>query len=148
MTVVLDATNQPTLNGDVVTLEQLQTEVRKFAAVNPKHRVVAIKTDPQTKYDAYFQLQNAIVAAYKPLKCPPRISEVTAHDAPPIPPSRPQRAGAEHGIAARPDIHRAFLLYDCYPHARRREEGGLSGACRYRGGEADAQVIGYTYLYR
>ena len=76
MTVVLDATNQLTLNGDVVTLEQLQAEVRKFAAVNPKHRVVAIKTDPQTKYDAYFQLQNAIVAAYKPLKCPPRISEV------------------------------------------------------------------------
>ena len=76
MTVVLDADNRLTLNGDTVSLQQLQREVREFAAVNPKHRVVAIKTDPQTKYDAYFQLQNAIVADYKPLNCPPRVSEV------------------------------------------------------------------------
>ena len=58
------------------SLQQLQQEVRQFAAVNPHHRVVAIKTDPQAKYDAYFQLQNAIVAAYRPLKCQPRVSEV------------------------------------------------------------------------
>ena len=55
MTVVLDADNRLTLNGDTVSLQQLQREVREFAAVNPKHRVVA---------------------AYKPLNCPPRVSEV------------------------------------------------------------------------
>ena len=75
MTVTLAADNSLTLNGEAVTLEQLQKEVRQFAAVNPKHRVVAVETSPQTTYDAYFQLQNAIVAAYRPLKCPPRISE-------------------------------------------------------------------------
>ena len=76
MTVKLDADNQLTLNGQAITLEQLQQEVRQFAAVNPHHRVVAIKTDPKARYEAYFMLQNAIVAAYKPLKCPPRVSDV------------------------------------------------------------------------
>ena len=76
MTVKLDADNQLTLNGQTITLEQLQQEVRQFAAVNPHHRVVAIKTDPKARYEAYFMLQNAIVVAYKPLKCPPRVSDV------------------------------------------------------------------------
>jgi biopolymer transport protein ExbD len=76
MTVALDANGQLTLNDDTVSLVQLQQEVTKFAAVNPKHRVIAVKTDPETKYDDYFQLQNALVAAYRPLKCPPRVSEV------------------------------------------------------------------------
>ena len=76
MTIVLDADGRMTVDGNEFSLQQLQQEVRQFAAVNPRHRVVAIKTDPQAKYDAYFQLQNAIVAAYRPLKCQPRVSEV------------------------------------------------------------------------
>ena len=76
MTIVLDADGRMTVDGNEFSLLQLQQEVRQFAAVNPRHRVVAIKTDPQAKYDAYFQLQNAIVAAYRPLKCQPRVSEV------------------------------------------------------------------------
>jgi biopolymer transport protein ExbD len=76
MTIVLDADGRMTVDGSELSLQQLQQEVRQFAAVNPRHRVVAIKTDPQAKYDAYFQLQNAIVAAYRPLKCQPRVSEV------------------------------------------------------------------------
>ena len=76
MTIVLDADGRMTVYGNEFSLQQLQQEVRQFAAVNPHHRVVAIKTDPQAKYDAYFQLQNAIVAAYRPLKCQPRVSEV------------------------------------------------------------------------
>lgn len=76
MTIVLDADGRMTVDGNELSLQQLQQEVRQFAAVNPRHRVVAIKTDPQAKYDAYFQLQNAIVAAYQPLKCQPRVSEV------------------------------------------------------------------------
>ena len=80
MTVELSAEGELTLDGKTITLQQLQQEVRQFAAVNPKHRVVALKTDPQAKYDDYFQLQNAIVAAYKPLKCPPRISDVVVEE--------------------------------------------------------------------
>jgi biopolymer transport protein ExbD len=76
MTIVLDADGRMTVDGNEFSLLQLQQEVRQFAAVNPRHRVVAIKTDPQAKYDAYFQLQNAIVVAYRPLKCQPRVSEV------------------------------------------------------------------------
>ena len=76
MTIVLDADGRMTVDGSDLSLQQLQQEVRQFAAVNPRHRVVAIKTDPQAKYDAYFQLQNAILAAYRPLKCQPRVSEV------------------------------------------------------------------------
>ena len=76
MTIELDADGRMTVDGSEFSLQQLQQEVRQFAAVNPRHRVVAIKTDPQAKYDAYFQLQNAIVAAYRPLKCQPRVSEV------------------------------------------------------------------------
>lgn len=76
MTIVLDADGRMTVDGNEFSLLQLQQEVRQFAAVNPHYRVVAIKTDPQAKYDAYFQLQNAIVAAYRPLKCQPRVSEV------------------------------------------------------------------------
>ena len=76
MTIVLDADGRMTVYGNEFSLQQLQQEVRQFAAVNPHHRVVAIKTDPQAKYDAYFQLQNAIVAAYRPLKCQPRVSEI------------------------------------------------------------------------
>jgi len=80
LTIELSANGRLTLNGAAITLPQLQQEVRQFAAVNPKHRVVALKTDPQAKYDDYFQLQNAIVAAYKPLKCPPRISDVVVEE--------------------------------------------------------------------
>ena len=76
ITVTLDAGGRLVLGGETVTPQQLQRQVREFAAVNPKHRVVAVKVAPTATYDAYFQLQNAIVAAYKPLKCPPRVSEV------------------------------------------------------------------------
>ncbi len=75
LTIVIDANNQMTLNGDSIGISRIEQEVRKFAAVNPKHRVIAIETAPETTYDTYFQLQNAIVAAYKPLKCTPRVSE-------------------------------------------------------------------------
>ena len=80
MTIRIDAEGSLTLDGKSVTLEQVQAEVQQFAAVNPKHRVVAVKTAPQTRYEAYFLLQNAIVAAYRPLKCAPRISEIVEDD--------------------------------------------------------------------
>ena len=81
MTVVLAADGQLTVNGDTVGLTQLQQEVTRFAAVNPRHRVIAIKAAPEARYDDYFQLQNVLVAAYRPLKCPPRVSEVIGETA-------------------------------------------------------------------
>ena len=76
MTITLDEKGQMAIDGKTVTLRQLQQEVQRFAAVNPHHRVVALKTSPQACYNDYFQLQNAIVAAYRPLKCSPRVSDV------------------------------------------------------------------------
>ena len=76
MTLRIEANGGVTLDGNTIGLEQIEKEVRQFAAVNPHHRVVAIKTDPEARYETYFQVQNAIVAAYRPLKCPPRVSDV------------------------------------------------------------------------
>ena len=76
MTLRIEANGGVTLDGNAIGLEQIEKEVRQFAAVNPHHRVVAIKTDPEARYETYFQVQNAIVAAYRPLKCPPRVSDV------------------------------------------------------------------------
>ena len=76
MTITLNADNQLLLDGNPVGAQQLQKQIREFAAVNPQHRVVALKVAPTATYDAYFQLQNTIMAAYKPLKYPPRISEL------------------------------------------------------------------------
>jgi len=75
MTVSLGADGQVTLDGETVSLGVLQQRVTQFAAVNPRHRVVAIQVDPEAKYDDYFHLQNTLVAAYRPLKCAPRVSE-------------------------------------------------------------------------
>ena len=52
--VELDAKDQLTCNGKVVTLKQLG--------------VVAVKADRQTSYEAYFQMQNVIVGAYAALR--------------------------------------------------------------------------------
>lgn len=76
MTVVMNADGTLTANDQPVSLEQLEEQVREFAAVNPRRRVVAIKTHPQATYNDYFQLQNTLVTAYRPLKCPPRVSEI------------------------------------------------------------------------
>ena len=48
----------------------------RFAAVSPHRRVAALRTSPEARYDDYFQVQNAIVGAYRPLKCQPRVSDV------------------------------------------------------------------------
>jgi biopolymer transport protein ExbD len=76
ITVELSAAGELTLEGEAVTTAELQQRVEQFAAVSPHRRVVALKVSPQATYDAYFQLQNTLVAAYRPLKCQPRVSEL------------------------------------------------------------------------
>ena len=51
-----------------------------FVANDPKEHVISIQTDRQTTYEAYYRMQNAIVAAYNRLRAkggdyPMRISE-------------------------------------------------------------------------
>ncbi len=66
--VELDAKDQLTCNGKVVTLKQLGEEVQSLASVNREGHVVAVKADRQTSYEAYFQMQNVIVGAYAVLR--------------------------------------------------------------------------------
>jgi biopolymer transport protein ExbD len=66
--VELDASDQLTCNGKVVTPQELADEVRRMASVNREGHVVAVKADRQTSYEAYFQMQNAIVGAYASLR--------------------------------------------------------------------------------
>ena len=60
-----------------VTLAELQQQVESFVASRQTDRyVVAVETDRKTSYNAYFEMQNAIVAAYKKLnRYPIRIRE-------------------------------------------------------------------------
>ncbi len=62
-TFVANKDNDPTLP------EQSVREVNFFGqcAVSDRH-ILSIQVDRQTSYDAYFQLQNAIVAAYRQLR--------------------------------------------------------------------------------
>jgi len=52
-----------------VTLVQLQQEVESFVASRRTDRyIIAVETDRATSYDAYFEVQNAVVAAYRSLR--------------------------------------------------------------------------------
>ncbi len=52
-----------------VTLAQLQQQVESFVASRQSDRhIIEVQTDRQTSYDAYFEMQNAVVAAYRSLR--------------------------------------------------------------------------------
>ena len=52
-----------------VTLYELQQQVESFVASRQTDRhIVAVQTDRTTSYDAYFEMQNAVVAAYHSLR--------------------------------------------------------------------------------
>ena len=75
MTVALSADNKLIVEGDTVNAYQLQQRIIDFAAVAPKQRVISLDVNPSATYDAYFHLQETVVAAYRRLKVMPRISE-------------------------------------------------------------------------
>ena len=52
-----------------VTLMQLQQQVESFVASRQIDRyIIAVQTARTTTYDAYFEMQNAVVAAYRELR--------------------------------------------------------------------------------
>ena len=80
MTVTLDAHDQLSCNGTLLSAPQLTQEVMDFVNADPQEHVISIQTDRQTTYEAYYRMQDAIVAAYQRLRasgkdCPMRISE-------------------------------------------------------------------------
>ena len=68
MNVTLDANDQLACDGTLLTLDQLTEQVMAFVAENPEEHVISIQTDRQTSYEAYYHMQNAIVAAYNRLR--------------------------------------------------------------------------------
>ena len=52
-----------------VTLAQLQQQVESFVVSRQTDMyILAVQTDRKTSYDAYFEMQNAVVAAYRSLR--------------------------------------------------------------------------------
>ncbi len=65
-----------------VTLAQLQQQVESFLASRlTENYVIAVQTGRKTSYDAYFEMQNAVVAAYRKVgRQPIRIREGVVSD--------------------------------------------------------------------
>ena len=68
MTVALDAQNQLSLDGTLVSLEQLPELLMQRIEGDRLEHVIAIETSRETTYEAYFHVQNAVVGAYARLR--------------------------------------------------------------------------------
>ena len=72
----IDAADRLFCDNEPVTLAQLQQQVESFMRSRMDNNyVVAVETDPHATYNAYFEMQNAVVAVYRKLGCPMKISE-------------------------------------------------------------------------
>ena len=66
--VTLDASDQLAVDGTLLTTQQLKEQIMEFIAADRTDHVISIRTDRVTTYEAYFRMQNAIVAAYNQLR--------------------------------------------------------------------------------
>ena len=66
--VTLDASDQLAVDGTLITPQQLRDQIAEFVAADRTDHVINIRTDRATTYEAYFRMQNAIVAAYSQLR--------------------------------------------------------------------------------
>ena len=75
--VRIDADDVLYCDDKPVTLQELQQQAESFLASRMTNQyVIAVETDSKTSYNAYFEMQNAIVAAYRKLHIHPmRIRE-------------------------------------------------------------------------
>ena len=67
--VKIDASDVLYCDDKVVTHEELQQQVEQFVASRQAgQHVIAVETDSKTSYNAYFEMQNTIVRAYRELR--------------------------------------------------------------------------------
>ena len=66
--ITLDASDQLSIDGTLLTPKQLKEQIVEFVASDRTDHVISIRTDRATTYEAYFRMQNAIVAAYNQLR--------------------------------------------------------------------------------
>ena len=64
----LDSLDRLTCNDEPVTTQELTQRVSRFAAEGRLTHIISIQTSRQSTYDAYYQMQNAIVTAYNQLR--------------------------------------------------------------------------------
>lgn len=60
----IDERNRVLLNGNVVSVDGLRSQIQAFLKPRTKSHVIYIDSDPNADYDVYFKLENEIVAAY------------------------------------------------------------------------------------
>ena len=68
MTVRLDAQDQLSLDGTLLTPQQLTEQLMQRIEQDRTEHVVSIETNRATTYEAYFKAQNAVVRAYASLR--------------------------------------------------------------------------------
>jgi len=75
--ISIDDDDLVTCDGKQVTPEELQQQVESFlASRQTDNYAIAVETGRKTSYNAYFEMQNSIVAAYRHLDIKPmRIME-------------------------------------------------------------------------
>ena len=56
------------LNGKPVAVEGLRKQIAAFISRRPSQHVIYVDPDPQADYNAYFQLEDEIVAAYNKVR--------------------------------------------------------------------------------
>ena len=67
--VRLDAQDRIFCEDQQVTAKQLQQQVESFVAYRQtKRHIIAVQADRHTSYNAYFEMQDAVVAAYHVLR--------------------------------------------------------------------------------
>jgi len=67
--VRIDAHDVVYCDGNKVTAKELRRQVASFVASRQTGRyIIAVETDRHASYDAYFEMQNAIAAAYHQLR--------------------------------------------------------------------------------
>ena len=66
--ITLDAHDNLSIDGTLLTPQQLKNQIVEFVAADRTDHVISIRTDRATTYEAYFRMQNAIVAAYNQLR--------------------------------------------------------------------------------
>jgi len=68
LSIKLDSLDRLTCNDEEITTTELTKRVSHFAAQGRQTHIIGIQTSRHSTYDAYYQMQNAIVAAYNHLR--------------------------------------------------------------------------------
>lgn len=67
--IAIDSNDKLFCEQQPVTPTELQQQVESFVASRQSNQyVIAVETDPHSSYDAYFEMQNVIIAAYNHLR--------------------------------------------------------------------------------